>query len=105
MDDRRRQKIRNTVAFVALILISSAVGILVVLNEALVTLVLPGLEIEAPLVVFLGFAALFGVILASLVLWLRLRRLRQKIADLREQNHALKVEVEQLRTAPMRDFY
>lgn len=105
MDDRRRQKIRNIVAFAALIVISSAVGILVVLNEDLVTLALPGIQIEAPLVVLLGIAALFGVVLASLVLWLRLRRLRQKIADLREQNHALKVEVEQLRTAPMRDFY
>ncbi|WP_018176808.1 lipopolysaccharide assembly protein LapA domain-containing protein [Thioalkalivibrio sp. AKL8] len=105
MDDRRRQQIRNAVAFAALIVISSAVGILVVLNEDLVTLALPGVQIEAPLVVFLGIAVLFGVVLASLVLWLRLRRLRQKIADLREQNHALKVEVEQLRTAPMRDFY
>ncbi|WP_018872556.1 lipopolysaccharide assembly protein LapA domain-containing protein [Thioalkalivibrio sp. ALJ16] len=105
MDERRRQKIRNIVAFAALILISSAVGILVVLNEELVTLALPGLQIEAPLVVLLGVSALFGVLLATLVLWLRLRRLRQKIADLRDQNHALKVEVEQLRTAPMRDFY
>ncbi|WP_017942284.1 MULTISPECIES: LapA family protein [unclassified Thioalkalivibrio] len=105
MNDRRRQKIRNSVAFAALIIISSAVGILVVLNEDLVTLALPGIQIEAPMVVFLGIAALFGVVLASLVLWLRLRRLQQKIADLREQNHALKVEVEQLRTAPMRDFY
>jgi len=105
VNDRRRQQIRNAVAFAALIVISSAVGILVVLNEDLVTLALPGVQIEAPLVVFLGIAALFGVVLASLVLWLRLRRLRQKIADLREQNHALKVEVEQLRTAPMRDFY
>ncbi|WP_373024945.1 lipopolysaccharide assembly protein LapA domain-containing protein [Thioalkalivibrio sp.] len=105
MDERRRQRVRNAVAFAALIVISSAVGILVVLNEDLVTLALPGIEIEAPLVVFLGVSAIFGVLLASFVLWLRLRRLRQKIADLREQNHALKVEVEQLRTAPMRDFY
>ncbi|WP_018140120.1 MULTISPECIES: lipopolysaccharide assembly protein LapA domain-containing protein [unclassified Thioalkalivibrio] len=105
MDDRRRQQIRNIVAFAALIVISSAVGILVVLNEELVTLALPGVRIEAPLVVLLGISALFGVAIASLILWLRLRRLRQKIAQLREQNHALKVEVEQLRTAPMRDFY
>ncbi|WP_019626194.1 lipopolysaccharide assembly protein LapA domain-containing protein [Thioalkalivibrio sp. ALJT] len=105
MDERRRQKIRNIVAFVALILISSAVGILVVLNEELATLVLPGMELEAPLVVLLGVSALVGVLLATVVLWLRLRRLRQKITALREQNHALKAEVEQLRTAPMRDFY
>lgn len=105
MADRRRQQVRNVVAFVLLILISSAVGILVVFNEGLVTLVLPGVEIQAPLVVLLGVAALAGVVIATAVLLLRIRRLNQKIRQLRDENHSLKVELEQLRTAPMRDFY
>ena len=105
MADRRRQQLRNVIAFVLLILVSSAVGILVVFNEGIVTLVLPGVEIEAPLVVLLGASALAGVVIATAILLLRIRRLNQKIRQLRDENHALKLELEQLRTAPMRDFY
>ncbi|MGM0553298.1 MAG: lipopolysaccharide assembly protein LapA domain-containing protein [Pseudomonadota bacterium] len=105
MVDRRRQRLRNSIAFVLLILISAAVGILVVMNEGSARLALPGYVIEAPLVVLLGIFALLGVTLTAVIFLLRIRRLNRKIADLREQNRALQVEVEQMRTAPMRDFY
>ncbi|MBS3800913.1 MAG: DUF1049 domain-containing protein, partial [Thioalkalivibrio sp.] len=101
MNERRRKQMRNGAAFLALIIISSATGILVVLNdEHSVELSLPGLRVEAPLAIFLGLAVLTGVLVTWLILWLRLRRLTRKLADLREENRALKVEVEQLRTAP-----
>ncbi|ADC71723.1 MULTISPECIES: lipopolysaccharide assembly protein LapA domain-containing protein [unclassified Thioalkalivibrio] len=105
MSDRRRQQVRNAVAFALLILISSAIGILVVFNEGQVTLSLPWVDVQAPLVVLLGISALVGVVVTAAILLLRIRRLNQKVADLRAENRALKTEVEQMRTAPMRDFY
>ncbi|OOC11395.1 MULTISPECIES: LapA family protein [Thioalkalivibrio] len=105
MAEHGKSRLRHWVAFVALILISSGIGILVVFNEGAATLHLPGLTLEAPLIVLLGLSALAGVLIASLIFWLRLRRLQRKIDRLRDENRALRVEVEQLRTAPMRDFY
>ncbi|WP_019624244.1 LapA family protein [Thioalkalivibrio thiocyanoxidans] len=105
MSDRRRQQVRNVLAFVLLIVISSAIGILVVFNEGHVTLSLPWTDVQAPLVVLLGISALVGVVITASIFWVRIRRLNQKVADLRAENRALQTEVEQMRTAPMRDFY
>ena len=105
MAERGKSRLRHWIAFTILIVVSSMVGILVVFNEGAATLHLPGLTIEAPLIVLLGISALLGVLLAALIFMLRLRRLQQKIDRLRDENRSLRVEVEQLRTAPMRDFY